>query len=157
MTATASAASSSDDVRWVQAVERASGCPSQGRAGTLPGHSQKSYDGFMIALWRTCQHYCERDSIPDIAADEVKELAAARYTVPRVGRFPYLVAESRGGAWETLGLMAPSSGKLTKQRNDLDRYDRGRVNGVPEGSWPGRVLVEKEHPNATRWVGRLAP
>lgn len=111
----------------------------------------------MIALWRTCQHYCERDSIPDIAADDVTELAAARHTVPRVGRFPYLVAESRGGVWETLGLMAPSSGELTKQRNDPDRYDRGRVNGVPEGSWPGRVLVEKVHPSSTRWVGKQAP
>lgn len=117
----------------------------------------KSYDAVMIALWRTCQHYCERDSIPDIAADTVEELAASRHTVPRVGRFPYLVAETRGGAWKTVGLMAPSSGELTKQRTDPDRYDKGRVNGVPEGSWPGRVLTEKAHPGATRWVGKRAP
>ena len=67
------------------------------------------------------------------------------------------MAETLGGARKTLGLMAPSTGELTKQRNDPDRYDSGRVNGVPEGSWPGTVLGDKEHPNSTRRVGKQAP
>lgn len=105
-----------------------------------------------VGLWRTNQHYCDRDSIPDIEADTLDEVRAARHTVPSTGQSHFLVAELRRGEWRTLGLMSPTTGELTSRR-DPDRYDRQR-SGELTPSWPDGALVDKEHPAVTQWVGK---
>ncbi len=106
----------------------------------------------MFGLWRTCQHYCEQDSIPDIVSVSRTKVIDNRGRVPAFGRKAKFLAQGTdGGKWTSVGFLNPD-GTLRAPRRDQDIYDRVRRG---QAKWSGDVksyppsLTTADHPIRT--------
>ncbi|MEV0359132.1 hypothetical protein AB0H71_24045 [Nocardia sp. NPDC050697] len=102
----------------------------------------------VYGLWRTCQHFAEANSIPDVTASERDTVLAAAATLPPQGRKDQFLAKRGGCGWVAEGFVRDGNLRVTSapQLRKYEAVREGRMKWSNDSYSPLRTA---DHPQRT--------
>lgn len=119
------------------------------RAAKAPTVDPSSSPGAMFAVWRSVQHFCATDSLPDARAGNLDLLVAWSDSLQAFRLRPRVVARlDSEGAWTPV-CYAKDGRREPITQAQADRYREARLGESTLSGGAQRPLKETDHPEVT--------
>ena len=107
-----------------------------------------SVAGAQYAVWRSVQHFCLRDSLPDATGKNLDLLVAWSDSIQPFRLRPRIVARLDAGAWLPV-CYAKDGARDPISQAQAERYRDARVDGAALSGGAQKPLKDTDHPEST--------